>query len=379
MKKFQVAVIGGGLAGLTASIHLAQIGIEVILFEKNAYPIHKVCGEYLSKEVVPYLKSLGIDLEEATNPKQLNKLHFSTVSGKSLKTDLPLGGLGISRFCLDNFLYEKAVENGVKVKIASVENCEFKSNFFFIKTTDNELFNAEIVVGTFGKRSNLDKTFHRKFIQEKSPWLAVKTHFENDNFPDNVVGLHTFNGGYCGLSKTETNVVNCCYLTTYKSFQQHKSIEEFNENWVSKNNYLADFFKNSKSLFNKPLTIAQISFENKSCIEKHLLLCGDAAGLIHPLCGNGMAMAIHSAKLVSELIADYFNAEVRNRTLLETRYQKKWKKVFKNRLWTGNILQSLMLRPKLSDFLVSSALKNDRLLRSIIKKTHGNISLNETC
>ncbi len=372
MKKSQVAVIGGGLAGLTASIHLARNGLDVVLIEKNKYPIHKVCGEYLSKEVLPYLNSMEIDLMKETNPQLLNKLHFSTVSGKTLKTDLPLGGLGISRFCLDAYLYKKALENGVNVKIANVQNCEFQSNSFLIKTTEEEIYEAEIVIGTFGKRSNLDKTLNRKFIQGKSPWLAVKTHFENSEFPSDEVGLHTFNGGYCGLSKTETGAVNFCYLTTYKSFQKHKSIQEFNKQILSENIYLKEFLSNSKPLLENPLTIAQISFEQKKVIEKHILLCGDAAGLIHPLCGNGMAMAIHSAKIASELISNYFKPQKRNRKSLEKAYVQQWNNVFKKRLFIGNKLQSLMLRPKLSDFLVSSVLKNDKLLQAIIQKTHGN-------
>jgi hypothetical protein len=54
-------------------------------------------------------------------------------------------------------------------------------------------------------------------------------------------------------------------------------------------------FKNAVIQFEKPLTISQVSFEEKKC-ENHIIMIGDA-GLIHPLCGNGMAMAIHSAKL----------------------------------------------------------------------------------
>jgi hypothetical protein len=40
-----------------------------------------------------------------------------------------------------------------------------------------------------------------------------------------------------------------------------------------------------------PYTISQISFEKKTRIEKHMLMLGDAAGMITPLCGNGMSMA----------------------------------------------------------------------------------------
>ena len=56
-----VVILGGGLAGLIASLILTQNGYDVVLIEKKTYPFHKVCGEYISNEVLPYLNSLGID------------------------------------------------------------------------------------------------------------------------------------------------------------------------------------------------------------------------------------------------------------------------------------------------------------------------------
>ena len=50
-----ITIVGGGLAGLTAAIHLSKIGYSVTLIEKNSYPKHKVCGEYISNEVLSYL------------------------------------------------------------------------------------------------------------------------------------------------------------------------------------------------------------------------------------------------------------------------------------------------------------------------------------
>ena len=64
MEDADVIVIGGGLGGWTAAIHLRKAGLEVMLIEKRQYPFHKFCGEYLSAEVEPYLSSLGISLEE---------------------------------------------------------------------------------------------------------------------------------------------------------------------------------------------------------------------------------------------------------------------------------------------------------------------------
>ena len=59
----EVLIIGGGLAGLTSAIHLTKMGCKVIVIEKNSYPKHKVCGEYISNEVLPYFKWLNFDIE----------------------------------------------------------------------------------------------------------------------------------------------------------------------------------------------------------------------------------------------------------------------------------------------------------------------------
>ena len=52
----------------------------------------------------------------------------------------------------------------------------------------------------------------------------------------------------------------------------------------------------------------------------HILMTGDAAGMITPLCGNGMAMAIHSAKIVSDLIIKHTRQEKFSRGQLEQQY-----------------------------------------------------------
>jgi hypothetical protein len=56
---------------------------NVLVIERNEFPKHKVCGEYISNEVLPYLKSLGLDIN-SLNPKHIDKLSFSLVSGKSI-------------------------------------------------------------------------------------------------------------------------------------------------------------------------------------------------------------------------------------------------------------------------------------------------------
>lgn len=368
MKNNEVLIIGGGLAGLTAAIHLSKLGLQVTVIEKNSYPKHKVCGEYISNEVEPYLNWLDLKISDL-KPTHITKLEFSTASGKTIKSVLPLGGFGISRFALDEYLYKKALENGCKIIQDNVENILFKDNQFIV-TTNNSILKSEIVIGAFGKRSNVDQKINRDFIHKKSYWLAVKAHYSGD-FPNDVVGLHNFKGGYCGVSKVENNRINICYLADYKTFKQFKNIEEYQNSIVSENPHLRVIFEESSLLFEKPLTISQISFEKKQVVENHILMIGDTAGLIHPLCGNGMAMAIHSAKIVSELVQKYYTNEIKSRNELEEKYIYEWNLNFKKRLKTGRFLSSILQKPKLSAILMRILIILPFLLPIIIKKTHG--------
>jgi flavin-dependent dehydrogenase len=184
------------------------------------------------------------------------------------------------------------------------------------------------------------------------------------------VGLHNFKGGYCGVSKVENEIINICYLVQYKSFKNYKNIDDFQENVLFKNKNIKTVFKESKLLFENPLTISQISFEDKPKIENHILMIGDAAGLIHPLCGNGMAMAIHSAKIVSELVCNFLQNKI-SRERLESNYTSIWNKTFKKRLKLGKLLSKLLLNSYLSKLTINLLITFPFLVPIIIKKTHG--------
>ena len=369
MKETEVLIIGGGLAGLTAAIHLSKKGFEVIVIEKNEFPKHKVCGEYISNEVVPYLNWLGINSKDL-HPTLITKLQFSICNGKIVDCVLPLGGFGISRYALDEYLYRKAVSYGCTILKDSVESVVFNENQFTVTTLNNVLLKAKIVLGAFGKRSNVDQKLNRSFIQKKSPWLAVKAHYSG-NFPDDLVGLHNFKGGYCGVSKVENNKINICYLADYETFKRYKNIEEYQKAVVFKNPNLKLLFEKCTMLFDKPLTISQICFEQKKAVENHILMIGDTAGLIHPLCGNGMAMAIHSAKIVSELVELFLNKEIKSRAGLEKKYKQEWKFNFEKRIRAGRFLARLLQHQKVSEFLLQIVIKFPLLLPKIIKRTHG--------
>ena len=364
-----IIIIGGGLAGLVSAIHLSKAGLTVTLIEKNEYPKHKVCGEYISNEVLPYLQYLDAD-PMTIGAKKINRFLLSTTRGKTIETTLPLGGFGVSRYTLDHFLFEKAVQNNCTVMQDTVSDVHFANESFRVITKNGNELSAKIVIGAFGKRSNIDVKLERTFIDNKSPFVAVKTHFKG-NFPDDLVALHNFEGGYCGVSQVENGNLNVCYISNYKSFQQYKNIESFQQEVLCRNPHLKTIFENAVPVFEKPLTISQICFSNKTTVEDHILMCGDAAGMIHPLCGNGMAMAIHSAKIVSELITEYFNSKIKSRQELETAYAKQWDATFKKRITTGRILQTFFGKENLARAVMYGLTHIPGILPAIIRQTHG--------
>ena len=366
-KNLNIAILGGGLAGLTAAIHLKKAGCSVLIFEKENYPKHKVCGEYLSNEILPYWKNLGIEPFN-WGALEISKLQFTTSEGKNINAQLPLGGFGISRYTLDSKMAEIAKGAGCRFVFKTVEFVDFHKTFK-VRTQDHTEYHADLVIGSFGKRANLDISLSRKFIKHRSPWLGVKMHY-SANISNDTVQLHNFEGGYCGISRVEDHRVNLCYLTHLDAFKKWGNLKNFQDQVLSQNPYLKSFFAEATPLFEKPLTISQVSFQQKNVVENHILMCGDSAGLIHPLCGNGMAMAVVGSKILSECIIEYGKCG-QNQHQLEMNYSKKWNAEFTSRLRMGRVLQRILLNETATDYALKALRKFPFMMHKLITSTHG--------
>ncbi|MBX2874920.1 MAG: NAD(P)/FAD-dependent oxidoreductase [Saprospiraceae bacterium] len=367
----EVMVVGGGLAGLIGSIQLAQAGLTVILFEKTVFPKHKVCGEYISNEVRPILEKIGLYPNQVT-PIKIDELLLSAPSGNSLRTQLPLGGFGISRYAIDLALYELAIESGVKVYTQTSINAvhyNTSKDQFTLSTRKGQVFQGRVVLGSFGKRSMLDRTLDRGWFKYEAPYIGIKYHLKLD-FPSNLVSLHNFWGGYAGLSKVEDGSVNFCYLISKSVFQRYNDIKSVEREVLSKNPFLKSAIEQGEPLENFPLSISNISFRPKSLIQDHILMAGDAAGLISPLAGNGMAMAIHAADIAAKHIQLYMQHKI-TRSEMEQNYWQEWNTTFRWRLWAGRQLQKLFGQTFVSEFSMRALQKAPSLVPLIIRQTHG--------
>lgn len=369
---YDVAIIGGGLAGLASSIQLAKAGHSVILFEKERYPFHKVCGEYLSLESWSFLKGLGLPLEEMNLPL-IDTLFLTAPNGKYFETKLPLGGFGISRYRLDCMLAGIAKKNGVHLfEQTKVDDVAF-DNSFHIRFCSKEII-SKACCAAYGKRSNLDIKWKRNFLggtdKRLDNYVAVKYHLKT-NWRTNVIGLHNFDNGYCGISKIEDDKYCLCYMTKAENLKNsNNNIEKMEETLLHRNPHLKKIFIDSVKCESFPVAISQINFNKKTLVENHLLMLGDSAGLITPLCGNGMSIALQTSKIATGLINNFLDKK-NSREHMEKLYKKHWAHHFEKRLKAGRTLQHFFGSDRLSNLFVATFKLFPFLSTPVIKMTHG--------
>src|SRR5207249_2196636 len=145
---------------------------------------------------------------------------------------------------------------------------------------------------------------------------------------------------------------------------------QMEKNILWKNPLLKEIFCNAIFLYKEPLVISQVSFSKKNQVENHVLMIGDSAGLITPLCGNGMSMAMHAAKLAFENVKNFLEQKI-DRIEMEQQYTKQWQHQFSKRLFVGRTVQRLF-GGNASTALFLKAMRNmPWIAKKLIRATHG--------
>ncbi len=141
---------------------------------------------------------------------------------------------------------------------------------------------------------------------------------------------------------------------------------------LSQNPHLKNIFTTATFLYQQPLAISQISFEPKTQVEHGMLMVGDTAGLITPLCGNGMSMAMHASLLAFRNI-DLFLQKKISRPQMEARYTAAWKAQFSGRLFAGRLIQRVFGGNKTTALFLKTMHTLPSLATTIIRLTHGDV------
>lgn len=362
-----ILVLGGGLAGLSLAILLAQKGYVVHLWEKGQYPRHKVCGEYISTESLQFLERLGIGAELHKWPR-IQQFFLTSEHGYSGLCSLDTGGIGVSRYHLDHLLYQRALAVGVRVETnKSGKNIQWdevtKQYWVSPNKGDGQFF--KLVIGSFGRNNGL-----LPLASKTKKYLGVKYHIAEG--PDqNTIEMHHFKGGYCGVSAVENQQYCLCYLVDAKQLQPFRGdIDALEKSVLSANPFLKERLQTAR-LFQGVRT-ANIVFGSTPLEGISYLLSGDALGFIPPITGNGMSLAFRSAAVLLPRIQGYLEGKMTRQELLlqQGKYVRQY---LSKRIRRGIFLHQLITRrnPLVQQALLKGLTQSPSLMRLSAKMAVG--------
>ncbi len=294
-------VIGGGLAGSMVALRLAAAGRSVTLLEKENSAHHKVCGEFLSREAVDYLRQAGID------PLKLGAatIRFVRLSSKNsvVESALPFKALSLSRFILDGALLARAEECGCTVERGvSVEGLTTSDNLWQAQLRDRGPINARTVFLANGKH---DLRGWGRTPSAQSDLVAFKLHWQLERAQAvalrDFIELFLFPGGYGGLSLVEEGKANLCLVVRRDCLRSVGGWNGLLASVLQENPLMRQRLQGAKALWDRPLALSSIPYGYLSSHRLKIWCVGDQAAVIPSFTGDGMSIALHSASLAAEM------------------------------------------------------------------------------
>jgi flavin-dependent dehydrogenase len=330
--EFDLIVAGAGPAGAACAITAARGGARVLLLEKDRFPRHKVCGEFVSPESLGLLEwLLGNNLFRAHAA-----VHGSRLFYREHTAILPVTppARSVARAELDFELLQAARNAGVRAEEGvTIQKAEERGGFTV--STSSGPFTARAVVNASGRWSQLTQRTHanapgKEPGQEK--WLGLKAHFTEVNPPASV-DLYFFDGGYCGVTPMAGNTVNACAMVRA---EVARSLED-----VLRLHPALDRRSRSWQPLMSPLTTSGLHFHPPETEAGGLLLAGDAAAFIDPYTGDGISLALHSGSMAARALQPFFQGTCSledARRGYRARYFRHLSPAFRHSAWVRRVL-----------------------------------------
>jgi flavin-dependent dehydrogenase len=326
--EFDLIVAGAGPAGSACAIAAARAGAKVLLLEKDRFPRHKVCGEFISPESLHLLAWL-LGPEVFRDRPEIGRARVFSAGARTALPIIP-PALSVPRFDLDAALLRSAQRAGVETK----ENTDIREvqprPIFYVRNGDTT-FTGRAVVNATGRWSHL--SLHTP-AKNSHKWIGLKGHFQEADPPPSV-DLYFFQGGYCGVQPVSKNAVNVCAMV--RADVAHSLEEVFPmlpELWQRSRDWRAVF---------PAIATSSLYFRRPRTEFREMLLAGDSAAFIDPFAGDGISLALQSGTLAAESLMPFFQGTCslgQARLNYHATYMRQFATAFRNAAWVRRILSA---------------------------------------
>ncbi|KOY14829.1 NAD(P)/FAD-dependent oxidoreductase [Paenibacillus xylanivorans] len=344
-KPIDAIVIGAGIAGSTFAMQLAKQGHRTLLLDRQEFPRHKTCGEFMSPETKEMLDYLGIHLgDQEVKPSTMDHAKIIMPQGGEIEAPLPGLAYGISRYELDRILHEQATAAGVEIVTrATITNIQQLDDLSYVveakQGNDRIKYRAKTVIGAHGSKKPRGMTSSAQ-LRDKTAYVGVKSHYRGITIPPRVE-LYFCKGGYVGISSIEDGIANVAALLTLDTVRgSGKSVKDILQAASLTNERLAARLVEGSPVPGTQVSIAPLHLSNVPEPWSQYPHIGDAMLMIPPLCGDGMSIALRSALLCAEWTDRYLQGKI-SFTQWQHEYSKEANREFTRLLWRARRIQKL--------------------------------------
>ncbi|HEX7708262.1 MAG TPA: NAD(P)/FAD-dependent oxidoreductase [Thermoanaerobaculia bacterium] len=347
-----VAIIGAGPAGSTLAALLAGRGTSVALIDRDVFPRDKLCGEFLSWDALPVMEPLGVLAAiDAAGSARIRRCRV--IGSKRIQEiEFPHEARGVSRVLLDHLLLQTATKAGATRLDGWTAGSLLNDGVEITRDGEVREVRAKVIVGAWGRWGRFDQQLGRAFVRERTRrHFGFKRHYisATSSRDSASIELYSFRDGYLGVNDVEGGITNICGLVHVSRLAGHKG------RWDAFIDTLRQEEPRLEALYGEHLPVQAdflssdpVIFRARSAVERGVFMIGDAAGIIDPLTGNGMAMAIQSALLAAPKILGVLKNPVR-RAAIEERYRESHRRFFARRIAWSRAIAAVMSRPWLLD------------------------------
>lgn len=282
-----VVIVGAGPAGTSIALQLARAGVDVAILERLLFPRNKVCGEYLSSAAIQALHDLKVE-DCLSGAYPIRGIALAAYGSQQLRLALPGGGaFALARATLDDRLLHAALAAGARLwrggymynePDAAGQRVVFRDDHGALQS-----LRTRMLVGADGAWSSVAVRNGMAAQRRRGGRWAVGGHLTHQA-PSDELEMNVGPGGYFARNPLSRDSVNAMLV-----LPQPARAEETDGIVKQITSGRRDF---DESALVRRVAVGPLRYAPQRLMRERVILSGDAAGLLDPFIGQGVACAL---------------------------------------------------------------------------------------